>query len=405
MRAARLLRTSARALLAHRVRGVLAMSSVAVGVAAVLVTDAIGAGAQAELSDSLASMGTNLLSVRPVEVAPSVARRELRGAVTSLVPDDQAAIAGLPHLLAAVPGASGTARVSAGGAAMDATVLGTTPAFLRARSFQVRSGRFLDDDDDRAASRVAVIGARVAEQLFPDEEPTAATLRIRGVPYSVVGVLAPKGVLADGSDEDKLVVVPLRTALRRVFNITWLDTVFVSVERPELLARTEAALGDLLRDRHRLRPDEPDDFSIQDKTKALASQRETVAFLSLLTTGLASLALLVGGTGILALMLLGVRERRAEIGLRVAVGGTPRDVFAQFLLESAILAGGGWLAGVAVAAVAAVVVAAATGWRVEASPWAALASFAGTVTTGLVFGSVPARRASLVPPILALTSR
>lgn len=405
MRPGRLLRTSARALLAHRVRALLAASSVAVGVAAVLVTDAVGAGAQAELSDSLASMGTNLLTVRPVEVPRSVARRELRGAVTSLVLEDHEAISRLPHLLASVPGASATARVTADGEAVDATVLGTTPAFLRARSFRLRSGRFLDPDDDHDARRVAVIGARVAEQLFEGQEPTGRALRLRGVPYDVIGVLAAKGVLADGSDEDKLVVVPLRTALRRVLNITWLDTVFVSVERPELLARTEDALRALLRERHRLRPDEPDDFSIQDKTKAVASQRETVAFLSLLTTGLASLALLVGGTGILALLLLGVRERRVEIGLRVALGATPRDVFAQFLAEAAALAASGWVIGLLAGAAAAAVVAFATGWRVEASPWTALASFAATVITGLMFGSVPARRASLVPPILALTSR
>lgn len=405
MRALRLLGTAVRALLAQRLRSILAVGSVSVGVAAVVVTHALGVGAERELVGALASMGPNLLVVRPRPVPRTVARRELQGAVTTLTSADQRAMGELPAVELAVPSVSGPVRVKVERASMTATLVGTTPQFLRARSFQVAAGRFVCDEDDRLARRVAVIGARVASELFPSGEAAGATLRVRGVPYEVVGRLAAKGVLADGSDEDGLVVVPLRTAQRRVFNTHWLDGVFVSVAAPGLQPRVERALRALLRERHRLPAGRADDFEVQDKARALAARRDTVAFLALLTTGLAGLALLVGGTGILALMLLSVRERRAEIGLRVAVGATPRDVLLQFLTEALVLALAGWASGLLLGAVSAAALSAATGWSVGASPTTALITLASTVGTGVAFGTLPALRAARVPPILALAGR
>lgn len=405
MKLARNLRSSVRALLAHRLRVALALSSVAMGVGAVVLTSALGKGAEAEVVRGIEAMGTNLLVVRPAQVKRLVARKTVQGLTTSLKTEDAEAIAELSLVAAAVPGTEGSLRVKAGSSAVVTTVQGTTPAFPEVRRFRLRGGRFFDEEDDRAARRVAVLGARIEEQLFPGEDPVGRSIRIRGVPFEVVGTLEAKGVLADGSDEDNQVLIPLRTALRRVFNTTWLSTVFVSVRDPRTMDEAQTEIAALLRERHRLgRTGKPDDFEVQNKTRFLAAQQETIASLTLLTSGLASLALVVGGTGILALMLLSVRERTGEIGLRRAVGARPRDILVQFLAEAAALALGGWLAGVAAGALGAGAVAFGTDWKVAIPFEALLASLAMAGITGLGFGAFPARKASLLQPIQALSA-
>ncbi|HEX3555455.1 MAG TPA: ABC transporter permease [Thermoanaerobaculia bacterium] len=409
MRLARALRPALRALAARRLRVALALSGVGIGVAAVLLTGALGAGAERKVSGSLEAMGTNLLVVRPAPVKRLVARKTVSGAVTTLTPADAAALAGLEEVDEAMPGIEGSLRIKGGGAALVTNVAGATEAFLRIRRFRLRAGRFFDAGDDAEARRVAVLGARVAERLFGDEPPAALLgrgLRLRGIPFVIAGVLEAKGVSADGSDEDNQIVIPLRTALRRVFNVSYLSTVFVTVQdagRRGRMDAAQAAIGTLLRQRHRLRGTAPaDDFAIQDKTRLLASQREAVATLTLFTAGLSGLALLVGGTGILALMLLSVKERTGEIGLRLAVGARPRDILIQFLAEATALALGGWLAGLAVAALGTAALALGTSWKVALPLAALLASLAMALITGLGFGAVPARKASLLPPIRAL---
>jgi putative ABC transport system permease protein len=209
--------------------------------------------------------------------------------------------------------------------------------------------------------------------------------------------------LADGSDEDNEVVVPIRTALRRVFNSTWLNPIFVSVRNPGEMAETESAIARLLRDRHRREPSgKPDDFSIQNKTRVLAAQKQVAESLNLLATTLAAISLFVGGAGILALMLMSVKERTGEIGLRIAVGARPRDILVQFLMEAAFLAIGGWAVGITLGTLGAAVVAFATRWKVAMSPEQVLVTLGMVLTIALGFGAYPARKASLVPPIEAL---
>ncbi len=408
MRLGRNLRCSLRALLPHRLRVALLLSCVAMGVAAVVLTSALGKGAEAEVRRGIEAMGTNLLVVRPAEVKRLASRRTVRGLVTSLKVEDAAAIAELALVETAVPGSEGMLRVKASNSVVVTSVLGTAPAFPSVRRFQLRKGRFFDEDDDRSARRVAVLGARIEESLFPglfpDETPVGRVIRIRGVPFEVVGVLEARGVQADGSDEDNLIVIPVRTALRRVFNISWISIVFVSVRDPQTMDEAQAEIAALLRERHGLENGKPDDFAIQNQTRFLDAERETIASLTLLTSGLASLALVVGGTGILALMLLSVRERTGEVGLRRAVGARPRDILVQFLAEAAALAFGGWLAGAACGALGAAAVAFRTDWNVAVPSEALLASLAMATITGLGFGAFPARQASLLPPIQALSS-
>ena len=390
-------------LLAHKFRAALALLSIAVGVAAVVLTGAIGAGAQAEMLRQLENMGTNLLVVRPAQVKKLVARKTITGYTTSLKTEDYQAIAELAAVARAAPGSESNLRVKAGSTTIMTKVLGTTSDFPDVRRFQVREGRFFDAEDDRNARRVAVLGARVAEELFGNAAPVGQEIRIRGILFEVIAILEPKGVTADGSNEDNQVLIPIRTALRRVFNTTWLNAVFVSVRDTHKMDDAETEIGNLLRARHRLEQDrKPDDFAIQNTSKFLAAQNEAAGTLALLTTGLAALALLVGGIGILALMFLSVRERTGEIGLRMAVGARPRDIFLQFLAEAALLALGGWTVGIALGAIGAAALALSTTWKLALPLEAILASLGMAATTGLGFGAFPARKASLLPPIQAL---
>lgn len=403
MKLLRGLSISARALFAHKVRTTLALSSVAVSVAAVIVVSAIGTGAEKEIVRQTETMGTNLLVVRPAQVKGSAARKQMRGVVSTLTVEDYEAISDLAAVQAAVPGFENTLTAKAGSGSMSARVLGTTAAYLQVCRFAVKRGRFIDDDDNRQGRLVAVLGARVSEELFSGQDAIGQGIRIRGVPFAVIGVLQAKGILADGSDQDNQILIPINTALRRVFNLTWLNPIFVSVRDTDKMTAAETELALLLRMRHRLEPQgKPDDFAIQNKTKVLAMQKQLADSLTKLAIGLAGVSLLVGGIGILALMSMSVKERTGEIGLRIAVGARPGDILLQFLAEAALLAAGGWLSGLILGLLGATMVAFFSGWRVALSPQMLLASLGTVLTAGLGFGTWPARRASLITPIRAL---
>jgi putative ABC transport system permease protein len=402
MKLGRGLRVSARALSVHRGRTSLAAASVAIGVAAVLVTSALGQGARDEVLHGVATMGTTLLVVRPAQVQRLVARQTVRGRVTSLTTDDCREIRALSLVAEAAPGSEQRLRVKVGRRSTEALVLGTSPSFRELRSLRLSSGRFFETNDASAAQRVAVLGARVAATLFPARDPVGRTIRVAGQPFQVVGVLAARGVLADGSDEDGNVFVPILTALRRVSNTTWLTSIFVGARDPDHLDEAAAQVRSLLRDRHGLGEGKPDDFDIQNQAKLLATRAALADSLALLASGLAGVSLLVGGAGILALMLLSVRERTCEIGLRMAVGARTNDVFLQFLLEATALALAGWLAGAAAGGIAATVLALVTRWPVGVPTDGVLATLVITVLTGAVFGSLPARKAARLTPIEAL---
>jgi putative ABC transport system permease protein len=400
MRLRRSLALSLRALFAHRIRAMLALASISAGVAAVVLTGAIGIGIERNIQSGVDALGMNLLVVRSAEVRRFVARSEVKGSVKSLTLQDLEAIAALPAVAHAAPGIDGPARVKVGVAAMNTKVFGTTPEYPAVRRFEIQQGRFFDEADDRDASRVAVLGARVAETLF-EGDPVGQQILVRRVPFDVIGVLAPKGALADG-DEDNQVFVPVRTALRRVLNVSWLNVIFVSVRDPGGIAEAEAEIRELLTRRHRVTREGKLDFEIQNPSAFFSMQQRTASTLRALTSGLGGIALVVGGTGVMALMLLSVRERTSEIGLRMAVGARPRDILLQFLLESSALALGGWIGGVLIGAAGSVAVAASTTWPVAAPADAIVMSLAMAVTIGLGFGAVPARAASRIPPMRAL---
>lgn len=402
MKLGRLLRTSARALLVHRLRAALAAASVAIGVAAVLVTSALGQGARDAILRDVATLGTNMLVIRPAQVEARVARPTIRGRSSSLRIDDRDAVATLDVVSRTAAAVEGRMRVEVGRRSMQALVMGTSASFADVRGLHLRVGRFVTPEAEDEAERVAVLGARVADTLFPGSAAVGETLHIRGIPFEVVGVLAARGVLADGSDEDGNIFVPIRAAMRRLLNSIWLSSVFVAVARTEDMEHAEEQIRRLLRDRHRISEGRADDFEIQSQARLLGMREELARSLTLLAYGLAGATLLVGGTGILAFMILSVRERTGEIGLRTALGARRRDVFSQFVVEASVLALGGWLAGAVASAVILAVVAETTGLPVGLSVAGVSLSLLATALAGIGLGALPARLAARLPPIEAL---
>ena len=403
MKLLRTLRISIRGLFAHKVKAMLALASIAAGVAAVIVTGAIGAGAKERVMRETEEMGANLLVVRPAEVEAFAARNRIRGLVTTLTLDDSRAIAQLPWVADSVPGVENSVTVKSGDAAVSAMILGTTPRYLDVCRFSVRFGRFVTDDDSATSLRVAVLGARINEMLFNQANSVGRQILIRNIPFQVIGVLNPKGVLADGSDEDDRIVIPIRTALRRVFNQTWLNPIFVSVGDLASMDQVGIQIAELLRERHELNErTQSNDFAIQDRAKVLATQRNLAQTLSLLAAGLALASLVVGGVGVLALMLMSVNERTTEIGLRIALGAESKDILLQFLLESVGLAAGGWFAGAVLGTTVTLIIARATLWAATIPPQLFFMTFGIMIGCGLLFGAYPARKASLMTPITAL---
>ena len=406
MKLRRSLRSTLHPLLAYPLRTALALSGIAVGVAAFLVAQAIGAGAELEMARAVEALGTDLLLVKPLPIKTQVARRQIVGWSTTLQPEDCVAIAALPHIRAVAPAIEDSVRVKAGTVSVKTKVRGTTEPYRSLRRFTLATGRFLAADDERAVRRVAVIGDTVARTLFPGGDAVGRELRIRGVPFEIVGTLAPKGATIDSADQDNQVLVPLSTALRRVFNARWLTSAYVGVVEAAAVVEAETAVAALLRTRHRRGNGETgDDFAVQSSAKSRATQYELTAALGRYGSGLALIALFVGGAGMLALMLLSVRERTGEIGLRMAIGARPRDILLQFLAESGILAVSGWAAGILLGGIGTAAVALGTGWTIGIPIQAGIVALAIVVAIGIGFGALPARRAARIPPVQAIAQR
>jgi putative ABC transport system permease protein len=404
MRTLRLLRPALRALLAHRARAALAVMAVAVGIAAVVLTSAVGRGTREELERALGPMGARLVVVRPEPVPRTPARRGVQGLAATLRLEDHAAIRSLPGIAAAAPAVDANLRVRSPAGVLAAKVVGTDPDFPYVRGFSPSQGRVLEAADGAVRARVAVLGARVAEVLFPAGDAVGQTIRIRGIPFEVVGVFAPRGTTLGGADDDTEVFVPVETALRRVHNTRALSEIYAAVDDPAILPRAQDAIRAAVRARHRTAArGRPDDFAVQNQLQTVALQRDAARTLGLASGGLAAISLLVGGTGILGLMLLSVAERTSEIGLRMAVGARRRDVLTQFLAEAVVLAGAGGVLGVALGALGARAVSAATQWQARASWEAAAAALVTAVAIGLAAGVLPALRAARLPPAAALS--
>jgi len=396
-------RIALKGLMAHRLRAVLATLGIVVGVAAVIVMLAVGEGAKREVLGKIQGLGTNLVIVSAGQMKAVAGRPQLAGNVTTLDLRDARAIAEeCPAVAQVVPIHSRKQAVKSGTGTTNTSVVGTSAAFAAVREFHPVRGRFFDEDEVRGASRVAVVGQTVLTNLGAGRGIVGDTIRIGNVPFEVIGVLEPKGVNYTGIDEDDQIVIPVTTALRRLFNATHLTSLYAETWDERMVDGAAAQVGALLRERHRIRAGRPDDFTIQTQAEILEAAQETSGTFTLLLGSVAGISLFVGGIGILAMMVISVRERTNEIGVRRAVGARRKDILVQFILEAASLSLAGGLLGVALGLGGGVALGRLTGWPTAVSPLAVLLAVGISAAVGVFFGAYPARRAAHLDPIVAL---
>jgi putative ABC transport system permease protein len=402
-RLTRVVRLSVRQLAAHPLRTAIGISGLAAGVAAVTVMAAIGAGAEQRVLQRVRAMGTDLVVVMaPSAQAIAGRQRQVEMTTTLRVADAIAVAEGAAHAKAAAPGVSRAMTVRREGLNTIATLVGTTVMGVRIRNVVVETGRPFDEAEDRERRRVALIGPVVARNLFGTSDPVGHEIQVERVPFEVIGVLRARGPDVGGTDLDNEVVVPLETAMRRVLNVPFVHAIYAQATRSADVDALEHEVRTILDHRHRQRSAVVTPFTIRSQSIALRTERGATQALRQMTIGVAALALLVGGVGVLAIMLISVRERVREIGLRRACGARRSDIRLQFLLEASLLAVTGGAVGAALGLVAATSAALVGPWDLVIVWWAPALAVVSSIVLGLAAGVIPAHRAALLEPIDAL---
>jgi putative ABC transport system permease protein len=400
------LRVALRALTRNKMRSFLTTLGVVIGVSAVIAMVAIGDGAKARVEAAFAAMGSNMLIILPGSSAAGGAMGGF-GSMPTLTWDDLRAIqTEIPTVRAAAAQLRTNAQVMSEDQNWGTQVFGTSPEYFQIRTWPAAQGTVLTQSDVDSGTKVAVIGQTVADKLYgANSNPTGQTIRIKNVPFVVVGVLAKKGQSQWGQDYDDIVVVPVTTFQQKVKGSlkNFIEgSVAVSATGADSTARAESQIRALLRDRHRLALGADDDFSIRNLSEIASAQQEGTRTLTTLLAAIAAVSLLVGGIGIMNIMLVSVTERTREIGLRMAVGAKPADIRLQFLVEALALAVTGGLIGVALGVFGAWRLATSFGWEVLYRPDVILIAVGFSGLVGVVFGLYPAHKASRLDPITAL---
>ena len=400
------LRVALRALLRNKMRSFLTMLGIIIGVGAVIAMVAIGEGAKARVEESFASMGSNLLIVMPGSTNAGGARGGF-GSMPTLTWDDLRAIRGeISTVRYAAAQLRTNAQLQSEDQNWSTTVTGTSPEYFLIRSWRAAAGRSLLDSDIDASAKVVVLGQTVVDKLFGSSaDPVGQTIRIKNIPFEVVGVLARKGQSPMGQDYDDGVFVPQTTFASKIqggLQKFLQGTIFVGATSTDATARAEEQITALLRDRHRIGPGQDDDFSVRNLTEMANAQQEGMKTLTTLLASIAAVSLLVGGIGIMNIMLVSVTERTREIGVRMAVGATPLNILTQFLVEALTLSVVGGLIGIGLGVLGANQLAQKFGWPMLIRPDIVVVSVAFSGFVGVVFGLYPAQKASRLDPIDAL---
>ncbi|HVQ78149.1 MAG TPA: ABC transporter permease [Candidatus Binatia bacterium] len=400
-------RIAMRALRANKLRSILTMLGIIIGVGAVITMIAVGAGAQARVAEQIRSLGSNLIIVLPGSVTSGGVRLGF-GTRPSITQDDAAAIAGeIPTVHSTAPTVRGGGQVVYGNTNWSTGIQGTTPSYEEARQWAVTSGRWFDPEDLDSAAKVVLLGQTVAANLFSGTDPIGEVVRVREVPLTVIGVLDRKGQSSWGNDQDDVVLIPITTANTRVLGPTQplpssVNVISVRVRDGEDMKLAERQIKDLLRARHRLQPWQDDDFWVRNLSEMLQAEEESSRILTMLLAAIASVSLLVGGIGIMNIMLVSVTERTREIGLRMAVGARSRDILTQFLVEAVTLSLIGGALGIGLGLGGSYAIAYFAQWRTLISSQAVVLAFVFAAGVGIFFGFYPARKAAGLNPIEAL---
>lgn len=389
---------------ANRLRTFLTMLGMVIGVGAVVLMMAVGQGAQYSVSQSINAMGSNLFIILSGSQTAGGARTG-GGNASTLNVKDADAITELDGVKGVAPLTMGNAQIVYGANNWSTSIIGTTAAYLEVRSWNLTDGYAFSDSDIRSATRVALIGKTVIQNIFGDVDPIGKTIRIKQNPFVVMGVLDSKGQSLDGRDQDDTIIVPLTTAQRKLFGGQTpgsVRQVIVQADSDKMMPIVEDGLNSLLRQRHNMREGAESDFTVRNLTALVNSAAETTRTMSMLLGAIASVSLLVGGIGIMNIMLVSVTERTREIGIRMAIGARERDILLQFLLEAIVISIVGCLIGLFIGVGGAVLVNMLTDAAVVISGQSVVLAFSVAATVGVFFGFYPARKAARLNPIEAL---
>lgn len=402
---AQALRIALRALRVNKMRSFLTMLGIIIGIAAVIAMMAVGSGASYVISQQIASIGSNILLIIPGSTTSSGIRTGSGGVQTLTYEDSRAIMQECPSVELASGTIRGSGQVVYGNQNWSTLLMGATPELFIIREWPVSSGRSISSSDVDGAAKVCLIGRTIAQTLFGDEDPLGKMIRIKKVPFTVVGVLEAKGQSPQGTDQDDVIFLPLRTAQRKLLGSQFPNSVgaiLVKTRSEELLASAEEEITALLNQRHRITNGKDPDFTVRNLSEILAVAEQSAKAMSLLLGAVASISLIVGGIGIMNIMLVSVTERTREIGIRMAIGAKRNDILLQFLTEAVLLTLLGGILGIVLGAGGATVVSSILSWPTLISPVAITVAVLFSGAVGIFFGFYPARKAAGLNPIEAL---
>jgi putative ABC transport system permease protein len=401
------MRIAFRALRVNKMRSALTMLGIIIGVGAVIAMVAVGSGATQRIEQQIASIGSNVIMVMPGSITASGIRLGSGNAV-SLTSDDAKAIArDCPSVQAVAPSSRSGAQVVFGNNNWGTSIYGTTPDYMVIREIGIQNGATFTQQDVDADAKVALLGQTVVNNLFNGADPIGQVIRIKRVPFTVVGTLVPKGQSPTGQDQDDVIILPITTAQKKVFGASQaragsVGSLMVQARGPEFIQPAQDEMRSVLRQRHHLQSNQDDDFTIRNLEEVFQAQETSSHVMSILLAAIASVSLIVGGIGIMNIMLVSVTERTREIGLRQAVGAKTRDILTQFLVEAVTLSVLGGVVGILLGVLASKLISIFAQWSTVVSPGAILLAFVFSALVGVFFGFYPARKAALLDPIDAL---